>query len=102
MFDRIIVADPETTNPQFISLKECDSIFLETNVTVDEIKDAVWECGGDKAPGPDGFTFKFIKQFWLLLLSDIVSYVEEFFNSGIIPKGCNSSFIILIAKNQHP
>nr|GEU55510.1 RNA-directed DNA polymerase, eukaryota, reverse transcriptase zinc-binding domain protein [Tanacetum cinerariifolium] len=32
---------------------------LESEVTNDEIKKVVWECGTDKAPGPDGFTFGF-------------------------------------------
>ena len=26
-----------------------------------EIKEAVWSCGGDKCPGPDGLNFNFIK-----------------------------------------
>nr|GEX00744.1 RNA-directed DNA polymerase, eukaryota, reverse transcriptase zinc-binding domain protein [Tanacetum cinerariifolium] len=30
---------------------------LESEVSNDEIKKAVWECGTDKSPGPDGFTF---------------------------------------------
>ncbi|XP_022041331.1 uncharacterized protein LOC110943908 [Helianthus annuus] len=29
----------------------------------EEIKEAVFDCGSDKAPGPDGFNFKFIKHF---------------------------------------
>ena len=29
----------------------------------EEIKRAVWECGSEKSPGPDGLNFKFIKQF---------------------------------------
>lgn len=28
----------------------------------EEVKRAVWDCGSDKSPGPDGLTFKFIKQ----------------------------------------
>nr|GEZ28800.1 hypothetical protein [Tanacetum cinerariifolium] len=34
--------------------------FLERDVTNAEIKKAVWECGTDKAPGPDGFSFGFL------------------------------------------
>nr|GEW46957.1 RNA-directed DNA polymerase, eukaryota [Tanacetum cinerariifolium] len=30
---------------------------LERNVSIEEIKRAVWDCGLDKSPGPDGFTF---------------------------------------------
>nr|GEV65610.1 RNA-directed DNA polymerase, eukaryota [Tanacetum cinerariifolium] len=38
-----------------ISLEQNDD--LEREVSNDEIKRAVWDCGIDKAPGPDGFTF---------------------------------------------
>ncbi|GKE57736.1 hypothetical protein Tco_1496921 [Tanacetum coccineum] len=30
---------------------------LDRNVTYDEIKRAVWDCGTNKSPGLDGFTF---------------------------------------------
>ncbi|GJY86239.1 RNA-directed DNA polymerase, eukaryota [Tanacetum coccineum] len=32
---------------------------LERAFSKDEIKQAVWDCGLDKSPGPDGFTFGF-------------------------------------------
>ncbi|GJU35576.1 RNA-directed DNA polymerase, eukaryota, reverse transcriptase zinc-binding domain protein [Tanacetum coccineum] len=67
-----------------------------------EIKDAVWECGGDKAPAPDGFTFKFIKSHWDILGHDIFRYMKEFETSSLIPRGCNSSFITLIPKVEDP
>nr|GEV57284.1 RNA-directed DNA polymerase, eukaryota [Tanacetum cinerariifolium] len=38
-----------------ISLEHNDD--LEREVSNEEIKRAVWDCGIDKAPGPDGFTF---------------------------------------------
>lgn len=41
--------------------------ILEHNISNDEIKRAVWDCGGDRAPGPDGFTFKFFTTFWDLI-----------------------------------
>lgn len=30
---------------------------LEAVVLEKEVKEAVWECGSDKSPGPDGFSF---------------------------------------------
>ncbi|GJT31926.1 RNA-directed DNA polymerase, eukaryota [Tanacetum coccineum] len=45
---------------------------LERNVTLNEIKSAVWDCGTNKSPGSD----------------------------GVFPSGCNYSFIALIPKNQ--
>nr|GEY38776.1 RNA-directed DNA polymerase, eukaryota [Tanacetum cinerariifolium] len=32
---------------------------LESSVDYDEIKRAIWDCGTNKSPGPDGFTFEF-------------------------------------------
>ncbi|GKE68842.1 hypothetical protein Tco_1526914, partial [Tanacetum coccineum] len=40
------------------------SVELELEVSKDEVKRAVWDCGTDKAPGPDGFTFGFYRRFW--------------------------------------
>nr|GEV99512.1 hypothetical protein [Tanacetum cinerariifolium] len=72
--------------------------FLELQFSLEEIKWVVWDCGGDRAPRPDGFSFKFIMTFWDLLKEDVVHFVHEFFHTCFIPKGCNSSFIALISK----
>ncbi|GJX28628.1 putative RNA-directed DNA polymerase [Tanacetum coccineum] len=79
-----------------------DSQLLDQPFTLQEIKNTVWECGGDKAPGPDRFTFKFVKKHWDVIKDDIVAYVKEFEATSYIPRGCNSSFIILIPKVEDP
>ncbi|GJS61352.1 RNA-directed DNA polymerase, eukaryota [Tanacetum coccineum] len=71
---------------------------LEAEVSNEEIKKAVWDCGIDKSPGPDGFTFGFYKKFWDIIESDVVAAVKSFFHSGNFQKGCNFSFITLIPK----
>nr|GEW07339.1 RNA-directed DNA polymerase, eukaryota, reverse transcriptase zinc-binding domain protein [Tanacetum cinerariifolium] len=71
---------------------------FEAEVSIEEIKKAVWDCGTDKAPGPDSFTFGFYKRFWGLIESDVVEAVKYFFQTGSFYKGCNSSFITLISK----
>nr|GEX65261.1 RNA-directed DNA polymerase, eukaryota [Tanacetum cinerariifolium] len=55
--------------------------ILESNVTYEEIKKAVWDCGTNKSPGPDGFTFDFIRIYWKIMDQDVVNGVHEFFNS---------------------
>ncbi|GJY46578.1 RNA-directed DNA polymerase, eukaryota [Tanacetum coccineum] len=80
---------------QLTSIQQLD---MEAEVSNDEIKRAVWDCGIDKSPGPDGFTFGFYRRFWKLIEKDVVAAVKLFFQSGYIPKGCNSSFIALIPK----
>ncbi|GJT35204.1 putative RNA-directed DNA polymerase, eukaryota, reverse transcriptase zinc-binding domain protein [Tanacetum coccineum] len=76
----------------------CQRDSLETPFSRVEIKKAVWDCEGDRAPGPDGFSFKFFTAFWDLIEDDVVHFVQEFSHTNIIPKGCNSSFIALIPK----
>ena len=71
---------------------------LDASVTREEVKRAVWDCGADKAPGPDGFTFEFFRKFWYLVEEEVVAAVLEFFSSSIFPRGCNPSFIALIPK----
>ncbi|GJY45302.1 RNA-directed DNA polymerase, eukaryota, reverse transcriptase zinc-binding domain protein [Tanacetum coccineum] len=79
-----------------------DYNILYRTITPQEIKDAIWDCGGDKASGPNGFTFKFIKKHWEIIKDDIIAYVKEFENTTYIPRGCNSSFITLIPKIDDP
>ncbi|GJU30635.1 RNA-directed DNA polymerase, eukaryota, reverse transcriptase zinc-binding domain protein [Tanacetum coccineum] len=82
--------------PNTITLEQ--QIDLECDVTKEELKKAVWDCGIDKSPGPDGFTFGFYRRFWSTIENDVFEAVKYFFNSGAIPNGCNSSFIALIPK----
>nr|GFC86151.1 RNA-directed DNA polymerase, eukaryota, reverse transcriptase zinc-binding domain protein [Tanacetum cinerariifolium] len=80
------------------SLSRAQQEKLESDVTREEIKRAVWDCGVDKSPGPDGFTFGFYRQFWDLMEKDVISDVNYFFKHGEFSSGCNSSFIALIPK----
>ncbi|GKA65534.1 RNA-directed DNA polymerase, eukaryota [Tanacetum coccineum] len=79
-------------------LNSMQQLDLEAEVSNEEIKKAVWDCGVDKSPGPDGFTFGFYKRFWSLIEKDVLAAVKYFFHYSRIPKGCNSSFIALIPK----
>ncbi|GKD18715.1 RNA-directed DNA polymerase, eukaryota, reverse transcriptase zinc-binding domain protein, partial [Tanacetum coccineum] len=69
---------------------------LGREISIEEIKRAVWDCTTNKAHGPDGFTFGFYRRYWNLIESDVVDAIACFFNQGQIPKGGNSSFIALI------
>nr|GEY15344.1 RNA-directed DNA polymerase, eukaryota, reverse transcriptase zinc-binding domain protein [Tanacetum cinerariifolium] len=63
---------------------------LETNVTHEEIKRAVWDCEVDKSPGPDGFTFGFYRRYWSLLEKDMEDVFYFFSIMGLSPKGFNT------------
>nr|GEY07853.1 RNA-directed DNA polymerase, eukaryota, reverse transcriptase zinc-binding domain protein [Tanacetum cinerariifolium] len=49
---------------------------LESPISKDEIRTAVWGCGVDKSPGPDGFTFKFFCKYWAVVGADFNTAVE--------------------------
>ncbi|GJW58701.1 RNA-directed DNA polymerase, eukaryota, reverse transcriptase zinc-binding domain protein [Tanacetum coccineum] len=68
------------------TLQPSDRDSLESNTTRDEVKTAMWDCGSDKAPGPDGYTFTFMKRYWDLLKLDIYEFVVtiRYFRSSII------------------
>ncbi|GJS24765.1 RNA-directed DNA polymerase, eukaryota, reverse transcriptase zinc-binding domain protein [Tanacetum coccineum] len=48
---------------------------LECEVSKEEIKRAVWDCGIDKSPGPDGFTFGFYRRYWNIIKNDVVDAI---------------------------
>ncbi|XP_035834017.1 uncharacterized protein LOC118482589 [Helianthus annuus] len=68
----------------------------------EKIRNEVFECGEDRAPGPDGFNFKFIKHFWEIFKDDFFRIFAWFHNHGVINDGCVASFIALIAKISDP
>ena len=67
-----------------------------------EIDEAVESCNSQKSPGPDGFSFRFIKEAWEVIKFDVYKIVEDFSSTCRLPKGANVAFIALIAKCDHP
>ncbi|GKC63860.1 RNA-directed DNA polymerase, eukaryota, reverse transcriptase zinc-binding domain protein, partial [Tanacetum coccineum] len=84
------------------SLNCMDRETLERQVTLEEIKEAVWDCGSSKAPGPDGYFFAFVKKYWGTIQKDLYDFVNLFFASCVMPNGVNSSFFTLIPKVNNP
>ncbi|GJS50907.1 RNA-directed DNA polymerase, eukaryota [Tanacetum coccineum] len=46
--------------PHSHTLNSTERDYLERMVTLEEIKEAAWDCGSSKAPGPDGFSISII------------------------------------------
>ncbi|GJY74542.1 hypothetical protein Tco_0478973 [Tanacetum coccineum] len=61
---------------------------MECRISKEEVKRAVWDCGVDKSPGPDGFSFSFYRHFWHVIEKDVFEAVDYFFMYGEIPNGC--------------
>ncbi|GJR96224.1 pentatricopeptide repeat-containing protein [Tanacetum coccineum] len=71
---------------------------LEIPVSLDEVNNVVWDCGSNKPPDPNGFTFAFVKKYWDTIKEDILEFVNNFLDTGLMPSGFNSSFFTLIPK----
>ena len=66
------------------------------------MKQAVWACGIDKAPGFDGYNFKFIRKMWEVIKDEIYDSVMEFFATGCSTRHLNVTWVTLISKVENP
>ncbi|XP_058784217.1 uncharacterized protein LOC131658988 [Vicia villosa] len=99
--------EPEQGRPvcDFSNLKSLslfDSLEIECPFSMEELKEALWECDGNKSLEPDGFSIEFFKSFWLLLKDDLFRFCTDFFSKGKLVKSITSAFIALIPKNLNP
>nr|KYP51227.1 Retrovirus-related Pol polyprotein LINE-1 [Cajanus cajan] len=89
-------------DPTFKFLQEDEAASLILPFTEEEVKNAVWDCDRSKSPGPDGFNFNFIKDFWEIIKYDFMAFIHEFHAYGKLVKGSNSSFVVLVPKIDNP
>ncbi|GJV44440.1 putative RNA-directed DNA polymerase [Tanacetum coccineum] len=69
---------PSFSSLLFRQLSSSDSAFLESVISFDEVKDAVWGCAGSKAPGPDGLigcVYKVISKILANRLAKVIATV---------------------------
>lgn len=78
---------PET-NQELIMIPSASEIYL-----------ALLAIHPDKAPGPDGFSASFFQSNWSSIGPDIVSEIQDFFSSGVMPRSLNHTHVRLIPKN---
>nr|GEW53299.1 RNA-directed DNA polymerase, eukaryota [Tanacetum cinerariifolium] len=62
---------------------------LERTVTYEEVKRAVWDCGTNKSPRLDGFSFEFYHKYWTTIDADVFQAVRDFFVNGHFLIGCD-------------
>nr|KAJ0186457.1 hypothetical protein LSAT_V11C900469030 [Lactuca sativa] len=99
-FSEPIRSRPKFNSPKFRKLPPNTAMLLEEPFTLEEIKSAIWSCGSDRAPSPDGFSFAMLKRHWDTIGSDFYFALKHFEATRCIEKGCNSSFISLVPKIQ--
>ncbi|GJX47830.1 RNA-directed DNA polymerase, eukaryota, reverse transcriptase zinc-binding domain protein [Tanacetum coccineum] len=62
-FQKIDVVKIVNRSPFYKSLTPEQNTLLTSPILETDIKDAIWDCGSDKSPGPDDSPFAFYKEF---------------------------------------
>lgn len=104
-FYQNLYKENEHWRPQFsptdqATLNEEDNVMLQSQFGEQEIKECVFACAGDKAPGPDGFTMAFFIQCWEVVKMDVIATIQNFHSQGYFEKSFNATFIALIPKKN--
>ncbi|CAA0808753.1 Unknown protein [Striga hermonthica] len=73
---------------------------LTRTVTLEELKQALWEMHLLKAPGIDGMSPSFFQASWNTIHSSMFKAVQSFFSTGVMPNPVNKTTITLIPKNN--
>ncbi|KAI3808225.1 hypothetical protein L1987_24173 [Smallanthus sonchifolius] len=71
-------------------------------VTREEVKEAMFSIGENKAPGPDGYTSAFFKKSWDIVGEEVTTAILQFFDNGKLLQQVNHTIIALVPKVPTP
>jgi hypothetical protein len=83
-----------------VSATEATDLF--NPVTLIELKNILFLFKKERSPGPDGWTTEFFTHFFDLVGSDLLLMVEDARVKGKISSSLNSTFLVLIPKEDNP
>ncbi|KAJ9538957.1 hypothetical protein OSB04_031690 [Centaurea solstitialis] len=90
---------PESLFSSKLSL--ADSLHMIRPILSEEIRDALFHIGNDKAPGSDGFSSRFFKSTWDIVGPDILLAIHNFFYRGHLAKELNHTLLCLLPKSPN-
>ena len=61
---------------------------------------ALSNLGSTRAPGPDGFTALFFKQYWSVVKDEVLGCIKNFFQNHFLLQEQNQTYIALILKQS--
>ena len=82
----------------FQRISEEEVASLEIPFIVEEVSTYLGNLNGDKALGPDGFTFAFWQLSWEFVKDAIMRMFKDFFEIGKFVKNLNTTFLVLMPK----
>lgn len=91
---------PSLDDLQSSSIGPEKASWLEREFVVEEVNDAVFYLGKDKAPGPNGFPIAFFQHFWTDFKEEVMAFMKEIHLTGKLSMNLGASFIALILKKM--
>lgn len=73
---------------------------LEAKISIQEIKDDLSDMEPDKAPGPYGFTARFLQTCWQIVEKDLYKMILKSQTCQKVGASTNSAFLALIPKEK--
>ncbi|KAK3212400.1 hypothetical protein Dsin_017106 [Dipteronia sinensis] len=101
-YEKVSWCRPTMEGLELKTLEEVDRENLEEVFSIEEVWEAVRNCGVDKSPGPDGLNFNFIKANWEVIKDDVMNFFGKFYSDGSRIKELNNTFVALIPKIPKP
>lgn len=99
-------SNPSSFDPVFESftpkVTEEMNASLVRRVSKEEIREALFSINADSAPGPDGMKGAFFQKYWGLIGEQVTKEIQEVFESGVMPKEWNLTYLCLLPKTPHP
>lgn len=74
--------------------------ILERKIMHKEVKEDLFAMDPDKAPGPDGFTARFLQTCWQIVEKEFLKMIQKSQDCQKIGGGTNSAFLALITKEK--
>lgn len=96
---KLFEADPNcdiniTLNGWFLGINSSEWRDFNDEVSVEEIKQALFDMSPYKALGQDGFHAVFYQKMWDIVGVQWCSSCRNFFRTGAMPKGINDTLVV--------
>ncbi|KAJ9561655.1 hypothetical protein OSB04_006815 [Centaurea solstitialis] len=82
-------------------ISTAEAMFMVRPFSDNDVKEAMFGIGNEKAPGPDGFSAKFFKAAWDIIGTDVTIAIHNFFYRSHLAGELNHTLLCLLPKSPN-